>query len=312
MKKPLMIGGGIVAVLVVIVVVAVIVVFSSLGSIIKAAVEEIGPPMTKAEVKLADAEVSLTTGEATLGGPKIGNPAGFNTPHAFKLGNIKVQIDPTTVTNSTIVIKEVIIDAPDVIAEFKKFSFNPLKASASIQESLKTSNFVAIQKNVDAYVKAQTDGAAGGGGQGSGGSGDAKDQPKLIIEKFRMNQVKVRAVSQDGLKLDSSIPPFSVALNNIGKKEGGLEPAKIAAVLIPKVQDAVIKAITADLTKMAGDLVKNLSGALKDGAGGAVKKLTEGAGGAGDAVKKLTEGAGDSGGDAVKGAGDAVKKLFGK
>ena len=34
---------------------------------------------------------------------------------------------------ATIVIKEISINAPDVIAEFGKFTFNPLKSSESIQ-----------------------------------------------------------------------------------------------------------------------------------------------------------------------------------
>ena len=300
MKKLLIYGGG---GIVVIVIVAVVGVFFFAGDVIKTAVEEIGPKLTKAEVKLEKVDLSLTSGEAALTGLLIGNPEGFKTPHAFKLGNIKVKIDTGTIGKDTIVINEILIDAPDVIAEFKKFSFNPLKASASIRESLQTSNFIAIQRNVDSFVKAQ------GGGSGGGSKPSAKkDGPKLIIEKFRMNNVKVRAVAQDGLKLDQSIPPFSIALNNIGKKEGGLEPEKIAAVLIPEVQNAVTKAITGDLIKSATEMVGKLGDAAKD----ALKSVTGGADkmgenlskGAGDVGKTVTEGA--------KGATDAIKGLFGK
>lgn len=205
----------------IVVVVAIIGVFVFAGDVIKTAVEEIGPQLTKAEVKLEKVDLSLASGEAALTGLMIGNPSGFQTPHAFKLGNIGVKIDIASIGKDTIVIKEILIDAPDVIAEFKKFSFNPVNASASIQESLKTSNFIAIQNNVDAFIKAQT---GGGGGKSSGGGeaakpSGAKDQPKLIIEKFRMTGVKVRAVAHDGLKMDTSLPPFSIALDNIGKKE---------------------------------------------------------------------------------------------
>jgi hypothetical protein len=244
--------------------------------------------------------LSLASGEAVLTGLKIGNPSGFQTPHAFKLGNIGVKIDTGSIGKDTIVIKEILIDAPDVIAEFKKFSFNPVNASASIQKSLKTSNFIAIQNNVDAFIKEQT--GSGGGGKSSGGgeaakSADAKDQPKLIIEKFRMTGVKVRAVAHDGLKMDTSLPPFSIALDNIGKKEKGLPPAEIAALLIPKVQDAIVTAMTGDLTKVASEMLGKIGGAAKEG----LKAITEGTSGAG---KTLEQGA--------KGAKDALKSLFGK
>ena len=307
MKKLLIYGGG---GIVVIVIVAVVGVFFFAGDAIKTAVEKMGPKLTKAEVTLAKVDLSLTSGEAELSGLLIGNPQGFTTSHAFKLGNIKVKIDTGTIGKDTIVINEILIDAPDVIAEFKKFSFNPLKASASIQESLQTSNFIAIQKNVNSYVKEQGGGSGGGSKPAakSESSGAKQDGPKLIIEKFRMNNVKVRAVAQAGLKLDQSIPPFSIALNNIGKKEGGLAPEKIAAVLIPEVQNAVTKAITGDLIKSATDMVGKMGDAAKD----ALKSVTGGASKMGENLSKGVGNVGKTVTEGAKGATDAIKGLFGK
>jgi hypothetical protein len=312
-SKPVKIVTGIVGVVLVIVIAGIIGVFVFAGDIIKTTVEELGPQLTKAEVKLAKVDLSLTSGEAALSGLKIGNPAGFQTPHAFQLGNIGVKIDTSTIGSDTIVIKEILINAPNVIAEFKKFSFNPLSANASIQESLKTSNFIAIQNNVDAFIKAQ--GSAGGKASGGGEaakSSEAKEGPKLIIEKFRMTDVKVRAVAHDGLKMDTALPAFSISLDNIGKKENGLPPAEIAAVLIPKVQDAIVTPMTGDLTKLATDMFSKLGGGAKD----AMKAITDGtSGAASETMKKVTEGA--SGAtksleDGAKSATGALKNLFGK
>jgi hypothetical protein len=147
-----------------------------------------------------------------------------------------------------------------------------------------------------------------GGGDGKSAAakdGDSKEGPKLIIEKFRMTDVKVRAVSQDGLKLDTSLPPFSISLDNIGKKENGLPPEGIVAVLIPEVQKAVTSAISDDLIKTATDMVGKLGDTAKEG----IKAVTEGAG---DIGKKLTEGGGAIGKSVTEGATDAVKGLFGK
>ncbi len=302
MKKGLMYGiGGIVVIVVVIV--AGVFLFS--GDIIKTAVEEMGPKLTKSEVKLAKVDLSLTSGQASLSGLKIGNPSGFKTSHAFKLDNISVKIDTGTITKDTIIINEILINAPEVIAEFNKFDFNPLKASASVQESLKTSNFIAIQNNVDAFVKAN-----GGGGSGSKPASSSSDGPqkKLIIEKFRMTGVKVKAVAHEGLKLDQTLPPFSISLDNIGKKENGLPPEEIAAVLIPKVQDAVIDAMMGDLTKSATEMFKKVGGMVD----GAMKGVSEGAD---NAMKSVTEGAGGAAegvGDAAKKATDGIKGLFGQ
>ena len=285
--------GGIVAV----VAVAVIVVFFHSGDVIKAAVEEMGPKLTKAEVKLDKADLSITSGEAALSGLLIGNPSGFTTPHAFKLDNITVKLDTSTVGKDTIVINEILIDAPDVIAEIKTLNVNPLNIGESVRKSLNSSNFIAIRNNVNVFVKEQGGGSSGGGSAGDGG----RESPKLIIEKFRMNNVKVRAVAHEGMKLDLAVKPFSIALDNIGKSEGGLEPEKIAAKLIPEIQDKVIAG-------MLPDLMGNVAKKLKDAG-----KL------AADAVKGVMEGAGSVGGvaaDPVKGVtegvGRAVKGLLGK
>ena len=223
---------------------------------------------------------------------------------AFKLDNISVKIDTSSIGKDTIIIKEILIKAPDVIAEFKKFSFNPMDTKGSIQKSMKTSNFIAIQKNVEAFIQKSGGGKSAGGGSTSSG-GEKGDEPKLIIEKFRMTDVKVRAVAHDGLKLDQTLPPFSISLNNIGKKEGGLPPAEIAAVLIPKVQAAITNAMMGDLTKVAGELFGKMGGAVKDAVGGVSKAIGDATGGAGGAV-------GGAVGDAAKGASDGLKKLFGK
>jgi hypothetical protein len=155
---------------------------------------------------------------------------------------------------------------------------------------LKTSNFIAIQNNVEAFVKAKSGGASSGG-NGSGGGATKSSRSdggtKLIIEKFRMTDVKVRAVSHDGLKMDTSLPAFSISLDNIGKKENGLPPAAIAAILIPKVQDAIVTAMTGDLIKLASDMFSKLGGGAKD----ALKAITGGASGAvKDSLKAITGG----------------------
>jgi len=294
-EKGLIYGGAAVVVIVVMVLRA--------GDVIKAVVEELGPRMTQSEVTLDKVELLLRSGEADLSGLLIGNPEGFETPHAFKLGSIRVKIDTGTIGEDTIVIKEILVNSPDVIAEFGKFSFNPLKTSDSIQRSLETSNFIAIQKNVDAYVKAKTSG--GNGTSAASKSADSTKGPKLIIEKFRMTNVKVRAVSQDGLKLDTSLPPFSIPLDNIGKKENGLPPEGIAAVLIPEIRQAVTDAITGDLIKTTTGLVGKLGNTAKHG----IRTVTKGAS---DIGKKLTEGGGTIGKSVTEGATAAIKGLFGK
>ena len=94
MKKVLMIGG---AVLIVVIVAVVYFFFAGLDGLVKAAVEKFGSEVTQVEVTLDKAEVTLTEGRAVLRGLEVGNPAGFETDAAFKMGSISVTIDAATV-----------------------------------------------------------------------------------------------------------------------------------------------------------------------------------------------------------------------
>ena len=67
-NKSLLIGGGVIGGIVILGVIAVIVIFSSIDSIIKAAVEEIGPKLTKSEVKLNKVDLTVSSGRASLSG----------------------------------------------------------------------------------------------------------------------------------------------------------------------------------------------------------------------------------------------------
>lgn len=83
MKKVAIIGAGIV----VVIVIGAVFLLSNLDSIIKAAVEEVGSEATQAKVSLNEVEIS-TEGKGALRGFSVGNPAGFETDSAFKLGEV--------------------------------------------------------------------------------------------------------------------------------------------------------------------------------------------------------------------------------
>ena len=92
MKKVLLIGGGVAAVAIVGVIAVAVFVLSSLDGLIKEAIETHGSEITKVEVTLADVNIDLTSGKGTLSGFTVGNPAGFKTPSAFKLGAISITL----------------------------------------------------------------------------------------------------------------------------------------------------------------------------------------------------------------------------
>ena len=100
-----------------------------------------------------------------LGGLKIGNPQGFETPNAFELGEISRRLDVGTLAEDTIVIREIAITAPRVTYEIGP----------------RGKNIDVIRKNVEAYIQ-----GLGGGevkAKAAAEAGDGKG-PKLVIERL--------------------------------------------------------------------------------------------------------------------------------
>lgn len=257
-------------------------VWSNLGSIIKTAVEEAGSEVTQVSVTLDNVDVDkLTDGQAGIRGLTVGNPSGFQTDSALKLGEVSVKVDPATVTSDVIVIKEVVIAAPEVTYEFGSGG----------------SNIGTIQKNVE---KAAGGSSSGGGSGDSSSGGGESEGPKLVIENVYVRDGKVN-VSADFLKGQST----GASLPNIHLKDIGKEGGKNAGASPAEVAQKVIAAISTAATSAVGKLDV---GAIKDALG---KEL----GGAAAGIQKSLEKGGDAGKALKEGAGEAekgLKKLFGK
>ncbi len=269
MKRIILIG------LVAVVVVAgagVFFLYSSLNSIVKAAVETVGSEVTGTQVVLDDVEISPTDGLGALRGFHLTNPKGFGEGDAFKFDQVKVLIDVATIASDPVVIKEVSIDGPEI--------------GYVLQDQ--SSNFDRIKKNVEGH--------AGGGGGKSADSGSGSDGPKIVIENLylRNGKVSARAPALSDKSLEAPLPTIHLA--NIGRENNGATPAEIAKQTV----DAVLKSATAAVAKLdLGALGEEVEKAARQAEQAAAKKA-EGA------VKGITEGAGKAAEDAT----GKLKKLF--
>ena len=187
----------------------------------------------------------------------MGNPAGFESDHAFKLGQVSVALDTESIGGDTIVIKEVVIAAPSVTYEI---------GSAG-------SNIDVIRKNVEAYT-----------GGGSSGGDQKESDVKLVIENLyiRDGKVNVSASALGGKSLGAPLP--AIHLKDIGKKSGGASPGEVTNQIIKAVSSGATQAVgTLNLDKVLGgatgiakDAVEKGKDALekgKDSVGGTLNKL---------------------------------------
>jgi len=274
MKKWLFIGTGLI---VVVIAIAVFYIVSSLDSLVIAGVEKFGSEITQTQVRLKEAKIGVTTGQGTLRGLSVGNPKGFKTETSLSLGEVTVELDTGTITQNPIIIKKIVIAAPDVTYELGE----------------KGSNVDAIQRNVDAYM-AKWGITPGKPEKQAPAKSDEGEARKLIIQNLyvRDGKVNVSASFLEGKKLGAALP--NIHLKDIGKGKGGASPGEIAGKLIGAFRQSTAKAI--------GDLgLDKLAGTVTEGLKGSTKILEKGA-----------KGALGSAEESVKGSGDALKKLFGK
>ena len=225
---------------------------NSLDKVILYAVNEYGPEIIGADVRLSDVQLDLSEGIASLNGLFVGNPEGFKTDYAMKLDQVKVSLDIDSLTSDTIVIKEVLIDGPAITYEM---------ASGG-------SNIDTLSKNVSQYTgeASQEEETAGG--------------TKLIIEDLYINNGDI-SVSHSILKgktLSTVLP--NVHLKDIGKDKGGASPGEVVK--------KVMGSITSGVGSAVGALkLDKIGGAVLEKGKEAGKALTEGLGGAGDKLKGL-------------------------
>ncbi|QJB58117.1 AsmA family protein [Pseudodesulfovibrio sp. zrk46] len=255
MKKYLLIGLG---VLVVGIAAALIIGVSNLGPIIKTATEKFGPQITKTEVKLGSADVSIFSGAVSLDDFLLGNPKGFSMPSAVECDKISVKLDTDSLTTDTIVINEIYVDGP-VISYEKKGN---------------TDNFKTIVNNIKKTVASEKKADKK---QDSAATEETGAEKKIVIENFIVKNGKInmggsllKAFGDDGVGI--SLP--DIHLKDIGKDKE-TSPAEAFAIILGEM--------TGDVT----GTVTQVSKQLQEQLGKAVDGVSEGAGKVGDTIKGL-------------------------
>jgi hypothetical protein len=241
MKRIILMGGVLVVALIGI---GVYVLYSSLDTIVKSAVEQVGSDATGTKVTLGDVDISPTSGTGALRQFRMTNPKGFGEGDAFKFEEVRVTIDLSTIASDPVVINEIIIQAPEI--------------TYTIGGG--TSNMDEIQKNVDDYAASEE--GAGGSGSGNGGKG-----PKLIIEHLYLRGGTVTARAPEVSDETLSAPLPDIHLTDIGKDGNGATPGEVARqamnAVVASAKSAVGSVELKALLNEAGDMAEEAADQLK-------------------------------------------------
>lgn len=168
--------------------------YASRNQLIKAAIERFGPEITGVAVSVGSVDLEPTQGTVSIAGLRLGNPKGFSAPDALRLSEMRVALDPATLTKDVVHIKEVALQAPEITYE----------------HGGGTTNLQAIQKHVDDYVA-----------EHSGGKGDSGSKKKFVIDNLYVRDAKVH------FGTTATLPLPDVHLRDIGKKSNGASAGEV-------------------------------------------------------------------------------------
>jgi uncharacterized protein involved in outer membrane biogenesis len=220
--------------LVVLLIVALVAGYFFLGTIVKSGVEKVGPRVTKTDVKLKGATLSVFSGSGELKGFVIGNPEGYKSPSAIQVGSVAVNVKPGSVMSDKVVVHSIRMESPEI----------------TFEGTLGGNNLGKLLDNIK-------------GSSESDKQTTSKDQKssakKLQVDDFLLTGAKVHVSTSllGGGAATLSIP--DIHMTNLGEGKDGITAAELGEKVFAQIFQSTIAAVTAqvgNLGKGATDLIK--------------------------------------------------------
>jgi uncharacterized protein involved in outer membrane biogenesis len=239
-KSKLLISVG---VLVAVAVVAVVIVSKTIDSAVTKGVNTFAPQITGTTVNLESARISPLSGSGSLSGLVIGNPDGWSDNNLASLGHIHLDVAPMSLLGDTIVIEDMVIEAPEFRYETK----------------LVASNVKDLLKNIEKIAVAGTEEEAA----------EDSAEKRIAIKRFILRNGKVSIGTGDAAV---TVPLPDLELNDLGSPDNGLTPVQLAGAVSKEVVGDIIGASVKALTTMGDTSGASALEGVKD-VGGAIKGI---------------------------------------
>ena len=290
MKKPMKIVLCLLGGILVLALLAIVSLPLWVGPVAAGAARSVVPSLTGCDFKLERISLNPFSGKFRLVEAHLANPKGYDTPDAFSVGEVRVDVEVASLLTDTIHFRDISIDRPFVSYVFDEAGSNNFdRIMASVQQKLGPSEKKEAKKEEE-----------------------KKGGKKVIIDRLSIDGTKVK---YRFLTLPIPVP----TLTNIGKDSGGATPEEVRETVWSKIKDS-FSSVGSGIGSAAGALGKGATNALKgaadlfkgdavkDGAKATTKALDDGAKAATKALDDGAKAVGDGAKDALKKVGN----LFGK
>jgi hypothetical protein len=229
MKKIL----GILVLGVIALIIVVVVALFYLGPIVKAGVERVGPQVAKVPVKLDGASISIFNGNGELKGFVLGNPEGFKTPEAVKVGTVAISLVPKSVMAKKVIVRSVRIEGPEITYE----------------AGLGGSNIGKLLDNMKSTESQEKSGATN------------TSSKALQVDEFVITGAKVNVSATMLGGSAATLPLPEIRLTGLGQGPEGITPAELSTKAFGAVVDAAAKAVASSALNLG-----KLTGGASEGA----------------------------------------------
>jgi hypothetical protein len=177
---------------------------STLDARVKNGIEASGSEALGLPVRVDAVELSLLSGRGVLRGLRVANPSGYSDADALRLGEVRLQIDLSTLLGDVLVVEELAIEQPRVNVEVDAAGLSNIEQIGKL----------AGQRSARA---ASPDVAAG---PEAGAELDAQPARRLIVQKLSVGALQLSAdlTPIGGSKWNSELP--ALEREGLGGAEG--------------------------------------------------------------------------------------------
>lgn len=199
----------------------------NLDGLVQEAIAAQGSAMVRARVGVGRVELHPQDGKGAIRDLSVDNPAGFQTPYAVKVGTIALDLDVASLTQDVVLIRSLVIEAPDIIYE----------------QGVGTTNFDAIQRNIAMYLDTPQKKSSSAG-------------KRLIVQELTVRNARAQASSALMQGKTAQVPLPDITLRDLGKSKGGISPGELGLEVTQALKAKLAAGVSFDsVTKSAGQVV---------------------------------------------------------
>ncbi|MCE9614059.1 MAG: AsmA family protein [Lentisphaerae bacterium] len=216
------------------IVIAILLLMFQLGTVVKTAVEKVGPTVTGGPVTVSSVSIRPFTGKAVLKGLVIGNPAGYRTPNAFELAELNVDLNVRSIFGNPLVIHRVLIDGAQITYETAHGKGNLEAIMANVKKA------TPARKSKPAAPPAGTPPAPK----------PAKTETHVVIDRLVISHGRVAYASSRTGNQPVPLPLPTITMTDIGK-DRPTTVSEAVSQIVGEILNGVGTAIAQSFTKSA-------------------------------------------------------------